>query len=172
MISSLFFYLISKAMSVKPANLYFKNDDNMFECKICHKTYPYQNNVIRHVHDHSIPENQYSNFTFQGNQILKSTEKLLLWKALHGISMLALDDTLLSDLLSKDCLQSRTTYQKIMNEMCSQIIENNYSKTHNKNVSVLLDGGTVFHTKWLAVGALCRDNYSLSYHVLDIQVFS
>ena len=158
---------------IKPSYLYFKNDSNLYECKICHKAFPYNTNAIRHVHIHDVSEDRWSAFTYNGQRILKSTEKILLWKALHGISMLALDDVLMKDLIrDEDCLQSRITNQNIMNEMASQIIELNYRKTGSKTVSLLLDGGTVFHTKWLAVGALLRNDFGISFNVLDVIVFN
>lgn len=45
-----------------------------------------------------------SNFTYRGKNLLKATENILIWKAIHGISMRALSDTLLTSLLPPDTI--------------------------------------------------------------------
>ena len=48
----------------------------------------------------------------------------------------------------------------------------NYSKAQGKSVSLILDGGTVNHTKWLAIGFLYRTLEMVKFQVLDVKVFS
>ena len=94
-------------IKLKPQYLYFKNEGNLFQCIICGHQYTSQTNAIRHVHVHDGDENgvpyiQLSSFKYKGNNILKATENILLWKASHGISMAALADPLLQDLLPQN----------------------------------------------------------------------
>lgn len=112
-----------------------------------------------------------SDFTYRGKQILKATENILIWKATHGIPMRALNDSLLTDLLQPDTIKSDKTNQLILNEICKQIVEQNYQKARQKSISLIMDGRTVNHTKWLAIGYLFRTSDNVNFQVLDILVF-
>ena len=84
--------------------------------------------MIRHVHIHDneqnvIPDGSISAFKHNGNNILKGTEDILLWKASHGIPMAALNDEKLTRNLPPGILFSDKTNQDIMNDMCEQIIQ-------------------------------------------------
>ncbi len=159
-------------MTVKPSTKYFKNENNQYECKICHRTFDVQNSAIRHSHDHpDIPKKNLSKFTYNDNNILLSTERLLLWKASHGIAMEALEDPLIINLLPDNSLMSRKTNQNIIDQMSSQIIELNYEQTSSKKISLILDGGTLLHQKWLAIGFLYRTDFGIKFNILDVQLF-
>ena len=157
---------------VKPSLLYVKTF-NGYKCKICGQESPYQSNMIRHVHlhesDHS--PDDFSIFTYNGNQILKSTEKLLLWKCAHGIAMSAFNDPLFTSLFQEETIFSDKTNQKIINSMADQIIESNYGLAVNKKISLVLDGGTILKSKWIAFGYLHHTNIGLKFQVLDVELF-
>lgn len=59
-----------------------------------------------------------------------------------------------------------------MDAICEQIIKQNYNSMNDPNVSLILDGGTVFHTKWLGIGKLARNNFEMIYQFLDVLVFA
>lgn len=85
--------------------------------------------------------------------------------------MRALNDSLLTNLLPPDTIKSDKTNQLILNEICKQIVEQNYPKARQKSISLIVDGGTVNHTKWLAIGCLFRTNDNVNFQVLDILIF-
>lgn len=152
---------------------YFKDVSGKYVCSICRSEYTCQSNVCRHYKKHH-PEDdneEKSIFTYKGKLINKSTERILIWKCCHGIPMAALSDCLLTDLLPPSTLKSAKTNQNILNDMCQQIVDFNYLKAREKSVSLILDGGTVNHTKWLAVGFMHRTLENNKFQVLDVRVF-
>lgn len=151
---------------------YFTNKDGMIECSICGSTFLQQSNACKHIKKfHSEPEQEKSIFKYKGKNINKLTEKVLIWKCSHGIPMAALNDNFFNDLLPPSTLMSPKTNQKILDEMCEQIVHLNYSMAKSKSVSLILDGGTVNHTKWLAIGFLHRTLEIVKFQVLDVKVF-
>ena len=102
-------------MPIKPSTTYFKNDKSQYQCKICNRTFELQNSAIRHSHSHDGKPKNLSQFTYNENNISFTTERLLLWKASHGIAMSAFEDPLITDLFPEDQLMSRKTGQKIIN---------------------------------------------------------
>ena len=87
----------------------------------------------------------------QRKTLSKSTGKILIWKCLHRISMVALKYAFFSDFLPPKTSKLPKTNQKILDEMCDQFFCFNFQRTRWKTVSLILDGGTVNHTKWFAV---------------------
>lgn len=163
--------MISKRKSKKELP-YFINDKSKYECKLCGIECTKQSNICKHFKNfHSINEQELSIFTYKGKPISLSTEKILIWKCSHGIPMAALCDKFLIDLLPPLTLKSDKTNQKILDEICEQIVNMNYSKSHGKSVSLVLDGGTVNHTKWLAIGFLYRTLEMVKFQILDVKVF-
>lgn len=158
-------------MSPKRSLKYCKNSQGRFECSLCRATFSARSNARKHIKEVHEKKEKYSIFTYKGKRILKSTEQLLIWKASHGISMRALNDDLILDLLPPESLFSEKTNQRILNEMCNQIIDINYSNTSKRPISLIMDGGTVNHIKWLAVGYFYRTLNEAKFQVLDIFVF-
>ena len=158
-------------MPIKPSTTYFKNDKSQYQCKICNRTFELQNSAIRHSHSHDGKPKNLSQFTYNENNISFTTERLLLWKASHGIAMSAFEDPLITDLFPEDQLMSRKTGQKNINQMSSQIIQMNYKQASHKKISLIIDGGTVLHQKWLAIGFLFRTQFGIRFNILDLQLF-
>lgn len=160
------------SIKVKPSLLYTSTDDG-FMCKLCGFTSKYQTNTIRHIHSHEIDnaDEEYSSFTYNGYNILKKTEQVLLWKSSHGIPLYALCDELLTSILPENTITSDKTNQKIVNSMAEQIIEKNYSFTTDKNVSLIFDGGSILRTKWIAFGYLMNTDIGLRFQILDVKIF-
>lgn len=161
------------SVSVKPRILYTTTPDNKYQCNICKKTFSCQTNCIRHihVHDDNLPTKEFSDFTYNGNNVLKSTKNLLLWRTSHGISMNALEDPLVACLFPPGTIQSAKTNQRISDSMCSQILDQNFSKAQNKTISLIIDGGTISHIKWLAIGFQHKANNETKFQLLDVRVF-
>ena len=147
------------------------NEKGNFVCRICGETFTSRSNASKHYKNMHEKKGNISDFTYRGKQILKATENILIWKATHGIPMRALNDSLLADLLPPDTIKSDKTNQLILNEICKQIVEQNYQKARQKSISLIMDGGTVNHTKWLAIGYLFRTTDNVNFQVLDILVF-
>lgn len=57
--------------------------------------------------------------------------------------MEAHNNSYLCDLLPPSTLKSARTNQKILDEMCNQIININYTKNQSKTISLILDGYTI-----------------------------
>lgn len=112
-----------KASATKPSMNYFKNDRGLFECRICGKTSKYQANMSRHTYIHDEPPEALSTFTYNGDFILKKTEQILLWKAIHGIPISALNDLAFYGIIDAKIIYSDKTNQTIINQICDQIIE-------------------------------------------------
>ena len=55
--------------------------------------------------------------------------------------------------------------------MSSQIIELNYEQTTNKKNSLILEGGTLLHQKWLAIGFFYRTYFGIKFNILDALLF-
>ena len=64
-------------------------------------------------------------FYIQGKNLLKASENILFWKAIHGILMRAPSGALLTSLLPLDIIKSDKANQLILNEICEQ---NNWAK--------------------------------------------
>ena len=160
------------SLTVKPLLLYRELDDGQFMCKICGKVIKYQTNTIRHVHKHSenfgIP---LSSFKYKGNNIFLATEKILLWKARYGISMNSIEDPIFKNFFQQGVIWSDKTNQEIMNSMCDQIIERNFAKTREKTIALIMDGGTILHTKWIAIGFMYKTINEIKYNILDCKIF-
>ena len=86
--------------------------------------------------------------------------------------MSALYNKFLIDLLLPLTLKSDKTNQKILDEIWEQIVSMTYSKSQGKSVSLILDSGTINHTKWLTIGLLYRTLEKAKFQVLDVKVFS
>lgn len=82
----------------------------------------------------------------------------MLWNSAHRIAMRALNDKLFTSVLDPKIIQSYITNQRILDAMASQIIVQNYQKTINQSISLIFDGGTVTHIKWIAIGFNFRRN--------------
>lgn len=73
--------LAESKVSIKPSLLYYE-DGGKFVCKICCHSFSYKSNCIRHIHSHDVDLTEaISSFTYNGRNILRITEQLLLWKA-------------------------------------------------------------------------------------------
>lgn len=57
-------------------------------------------------------------------------------------------------------------------QFANKIIKQNYNSINECNESLILDGGTEFYMKRLAIGKLARNNFEMIYQVLDALVFT
>lgn len=99
--------MAANGIKVKPSLLYIHTCSG-FMCKICGLESRYQSNMVRHVNSHASDHSpdDYSIFTYNKNNILKITEKILLWKCAHGIPMNAFIDDLITSLFPEGSLYS------------------------------------------------------------------
>lgn len=85
--------------------------------------------------------------------------------------MRAITDEAFKEIFPHDVIYSDKTNKQIIDSMADQIIENNYRKTTEKNISLIMDGGTVMHTKWLAIGYNYETSQGNKFQILDCVVF-
>lgn len=68
-------------------------------------------------------------------------------------------------------IQSAKTNQRISDSMYSQITGQKSSKAQNKMISLIIDGRTASHFKWLVIGFQHKANNQIKFQLIDFRVF-
>ena len=156
-------------MQARPCDNYSRTADGKFACKHCDSVFVKQSNASRHVQevhfkksqplsDDKIMKNKNTNrYTYQTESgivkpISEGTLKILKWKNEFGISMRAISNKSFKEIVSepKD-VHCRALMHTIQTSIASQMLEQNLTFFKDKVISIILDGGTVIHAKWIAV---------------------
>ena len=149
-----------------------------FRCKICNKILAGQGNVVQHIKKIHFPPaviskqtegDYFSIFEYNGKPITQDMVDLLSWKSRYGIPFSSLDSPLFKRLIRFE-IPSDKTMALILNSISEQILKINMKRFSNQFLSIVADGGTIIHHKWLALGTLFQIGGHLEYNILDVYV--
>lgn len=96
---------------------------------------------------------------------------MLIWRFSHDIPINALNDPLFHNDIGDKILKSSKVNREMSNQMPSKILELSFKKIRGQYISLILDGETKSHIKWLTIGFMYRKKEHISFQLLDDQVF-
>ena len=153
-------------MATRPREHYDFIPDKGYVCSTCTKVFKYKTNAIRHVSEKHITnykdeppvdqktEQLYTYKTQTGitKTITKSTQEILEWKNKYGVSMRAVCNPFFKKIVKDpDAVHCRELMTTMQASIAAQVLERNSVFFKNTVISIIMDGGTVIHTKWIAV---------------------
>ena len=160
---------------------YRADDVDTFRCIICSKQFKGQGNCVQHikrVHFHrntdqsdtSLKTNDESIFTDEnGVPIKQGIVDLLVWRAKYGVSRKSITDKTFQKLTSFK-IPSEKILSKLQHSIANQILKIHKQRFKNKFISLTLDGGTVIHYKWLAIGVTYKCGSTIEVDLLDVVI--
>ena len=170
---------------MRPCKYYYKCNTNAdmendsYICTICQHKLKGAGNISRHVKKHiqdaAFPKKEMGKSPFfhktptEQKPIDQNTVDILNFKVKSGISFKMISDPTFKKVAAHPeaiaCRQTMSIYQK---EIGQQMLEQSYAQLHDKIISIALDGGTVIHSKWIAVVGFCHNEGKIGLKLLDI----
>ena len=156
----------------------FDKEQDRYQCLICEKVYKGQGNIIQHIkrnhpevndeakHSDSFTTHDYQ-FTYKGTRIDEKIVNILVWRAKQGVSIRAIKSSLFENFTNIK-LPCEKVLQEMSYEISQKILLMHYNRLRNTYFSITIDGGTVIHMKWVAIGALYASGSQIEYDILDV----
>ena len=169
-------------MSGRPRNHYKLVLDKGYVCTICSRVFRFEANVCRHVremhmkiendeaHQEQKGEHLFTYKTQEGTQkiIPKSTQEVLEWKNKYGISMRAICNPAFKKIIKDpEAVHCRELMTKMQASIATQMLEKNFCFFKNNVISIIMDGGTIIHSKWIAA----LGYFNKETRLLDLWIF-
>ena len=172
-------------MKKKPRDLYYSLGENKFGCRLCPTICTGQPNASRHAAKHLQQEaemqdpetpkdplkEKFFHETPKGEryQIDDATVEILKWKNKYGISMSSICNISFKAFIKNPAaVRGKELMKVFQTDMATQIMQANKKACYDSVVSLIIDGGTVIQTKWLAIVKFGSSDEGLSFGLLDV----
>lgn len=166
---------------MRPRDLYYRIDPGRedYICTVCSKIIKGAGNACVHVKKHKKEEDlknfmnpsQFFHTTTSGKKvpINPNTVDIIRWRCKKAVSFRAIDDDDFRTIAKyPEAVCDRKTMASFQKEISAQILQKSVERLHDHVISICIDGGTVLHTKWIAVASLSNSGSNIRFQLLDI----